>query len=99
MYRSYTCRLRFCTRTEPHSCLACRLNLSEGCFLAPLPTQAPAVNACVVCPAHGLFAAAGEDGTLECFDLRQRRSAGVIDAAAAAGAVRIPCPAASSFYG
>lgn len=66
----------------------CRLNLSEGCFLAPLPSQSPAVNACAVSPAHGLFAAAGEDGLLECFDLRQRRSAGTLDAAAAAGAVR-----------
>lgn len=56
--------------------------------MAPLPSQSPAVNACAVCPAHGLFAAAGEDGMLECFDLRQRRSAGTLDAAAAAGAVR-----------
>jgi ribosome biogenesis protein ENP2 len=70
----------------------CRLNLSEGCFLTPLASQSPAVNACAVSPAHGLFAAAGEDGKLECFDLRQRRSAGVIHAAAAAGAVRSPFP-------
>ncbi len=68
-------------------CISRRLSLSEGCFLTPLPSQSPAVNACAVCPAHGLFAAAGEDGKLECFDLRQRRSAGVIDAVGAAGAV------------
>ena len=65
-----------------------RLNLSEGCFYTPLATQSPAVNACAVAPGHGLFAAAGEEGLLECFDLRQRRSVGVLDAAAAAGAVR-----------
>jgi hypothetical protein len=35
---------------------------------------------------HGLFAAGGEDGTLECFDLRARAAAGRLDAAAAAGA-------------
>ncbi|CAK0744566.1 hypothetical protein CVIRNUC_001558 [Coccomyxa viridis] len=63
-----------------------RLNLSEGCFYTPLATQSPAVNACAVAPGHGLFAAAGEEGLLECFDLRQRRSVGVLDAAAAAGA-------------
>ena len=69
-----------------------RLNLSEGCFYTPLATQSPAVNACAVAPGHGLFAAAGEEGLLECFDLRQRRSVGALDAAAAAGAVS-PCSA------
>ena len=65
----------------------CRLNLAEGCFLSPLQSGSPGVNACAVSPAHGLFAAAGEGGLLECFDLRQRRCAGALDAAAAAGAV------------
>jgi ribosome biogenesis protein ENP2 len=32
-----------------------------------------------------LFAAAGEDGMLQCWDLRQRDSLGSLDAAAAAG--------------
>ncbi|KXZ56503.1 hypothetical protein GPECTOR_1g450 [Gonium pectorale] len=63
-----------------------RLNLAEGRFMSPLPTTSPAVNACGICPAHGLFAAAGEDGQLECFDLRQRTAVGLLDAAAAAGA-------------
>ena len=72
-------------------CMLRRLNLSEGCFYTPLATQSPAVNACAVAPGHGLFAAAGEEGLLECFDLRQRRSVGVLDAAAAAGAVRVSC--------
>lgn len=62
-----------------------RLNLSEGRFLAPLQTRSPAVNACGVAPSHGLFACAGEDGGLECFDLRQKESLGWMDAAAAAG--------------
>jgi hypothetical protein len=74
--------------------LLCRLNLAEGCFLSPLQSGSPGVNACAVSPAHGLFAAAGEGGLLECFDLRQRRCAGALDAAAAAGAVcaRPGCP-------
>lgn len=39
-----------------------------------------------ISPTHGLFACAGDDGVLECFDLRQRKAAGYLDAAAAAGA-------------
>jgi len=39
-----------------------------------------------ISPLHGLFAAAGEDGRLECFDVRMRRSAAEFDAATAAGA-------------
>eukprot|EP00887_Chlorella_sp_A99_P002039 scaffold18.g2039.t1 len=62
-----------------------RLSLSEGRFMAPLPSRSPAVNACGVSPAHGLLACAGEDGRLECFDLRQRASLGSLDAAAAVG--------------
>lgn len=62
-----------------------RLNLSEGRFLAPLQTRSPAINACGVSPAHGLFGCAGEDGGLECFDLRQRESLGWMNAASASG--------------
>lgn len=35
---------------------------------------------------HGLFAVAGDDGSLECFDLRAKGSAGYLDAAARIGA-------------
>lgn len=62
-----------------------RLSLSEGRFMAPLPSRSPAVNACGISPTHGLLACAGEDGLLECFDLRQRDSLGALSAAAAAG--------------
>ena len=65
-----------------------RLSLSEGRFLTPLPLRSPAANACALSPAHGLFGAAGEDGCLECFDLRQRSSVGRVDVASAADAVR-----------
>ena len=53
--------------------------------MTSLPCRSPAVNACGVSPSHGLFGAAGEDGGLECFDLRSRDSLGWLDAAAAAG--------------
>jgi len=62
-----------------------RLDLAEGRFMSPLQTRSQAVNACGIAPAHGLFACAGDDGGLECFDLRQRESLGWMNAAAAAG--------------
>lgn len=62
-----------------------RMNLSEGRFMTPLATKSPAINACGISPAHGLLACAGEDGGLECFDLRQRDSLGYLNAAGAAG--------------
>jgi ribosome biogenesis protein ENP2 len=70
-----------------------RLNLAEGRFLTPLTCRSPAVNACGISPAHGLLACAGEDGGLECFDLRQRDSVGRLNASAAAGAPGQPLTA------
>ncbi|MEW5309813.1 MAG: hypothetical protein WDW38_001668 [Sanguina aurantia] len=63
-----------------------RMSLEEGRFMTPLTCRSPSVNACGISPTHGLFACAGDDGVLECFDLRQRKAAGYLDAAAAAGA-------------
>jgi ribosome biogenesis protein ENP2 len=60
----------------------------EGRFYAPLAARSPGINACALAPAHGLFAAAGEEGLLECFDLRQRACAGCLDVAEACGTVR-----------
>ena len=68
-----------------------RLNLAEGRFLAPIPARAPASNAVDVSSVHGLVACAGEEGFLECFDMRQRASAGHMDAAAALGTVSYSC--------
>ena len=65
-----------------------RLNLEEGCFQTPLASRSPGINKLGVSPAHGLVAAAGEEGLLECYDLRQEQCAGRFDAASAAGAVR-----------
>jgi ribosome biogenesis protein ENP2 len=47
-----------------------RLSLETGRFLTPLPSDSPGLNVARVSPAHGLLAAGGEDGALECFDLR-----------------------------
>ncbi|DBB18809.1 TPA: hypothetical protein ACH3X3_000404 [Trebouxia sp. C0006] len=63
-----------------------RLNLAEGRFLSPLPAKSPGINACGISSVHGLFGCAGDDGVLECFDLRKRTSVGTLNAAAAAGA-------------
>lgn len=72
--------------SEEHEVM-CRLNLAEGRFLSPLPAKSPGINACGISSVHGLFGCAGDDGVLECFDLRKRTSIGTLNAAAAAGAV------------
>jgi hypothetical protein len=36
-------------------------------------------------PVHGLLACGGEDGALECFDLRQKKAVGRIDTVGSAG--------------
>lgn len=78
-----------------------RLSLEEGRFMAPLPCRSPAVNALGISPVHGLVAAAGEDGQLECFDPRARTSVGCLNAAAACNApgacVRV-APCCLAFY-
>lgn len=49
-----------------------RLSLELGHFLQPFASASPGVNIVRVCPVHGLVAAGGEDGAVECFDLRMR---------------------------
>uniref|UniRef100_A0A2P2KSM1 Nucleolar protein 10 n=1 Tax=Rhizophora mucronata TaxID=61149 RepID=A0A2P2KSM1_RHIMU len=62
-----------------------RINLEQGRFLSSLSTQSPALN--IVCRSklHGLVACGGEDGAVECFDMRIRSSVGRIDAVAPVG--------------
>jgi ribosome biogenesis protein ENP2 len=62
-----------------------RLSLYEGRFLPPLRTVIDGVNALGVCPAHGMVAAGGAGGLLECWDAREKGSLGAISAAAAMG--------------
>ena len=49
-----------------------RMNLDEGRFMAPLVSSSPAVNKLALNPNHGLLATGGEDGIVECWDLRCR---------------------------
>ncbi|EPS69213.1 hypothetical protein M569_05554, partial [Genlisea aurea] len=62
-----------------------RINLEQGRFLSPVTTQSPAVNVVSRSKVHGLVASGGEDGALECFDMRTKSSVGRIDVAASAG--------------
>ncbi|KAB5519370.1 hypothetical protein DKX38_023689 [Salix brachista] len=57
-----------------------RINLEKGQFLSPLRTQSPGLN--VVCRSklHGLVACGGDDGAVECFDMRTKSSIGRINA-------------------
>lgn len=57
-----------------------RINLEQGRFLASLSTKSPALNVVSQSKLHGLVAGGGEDGAVECFDMRSRSSVGRIDA-------------------
>ncbi|XP_022566903.1 nucleolar protein 10-like isoform X2 [Brassica napus] len=63
-----------------------RINLEQGRFLSPLSTQSPALNV-VSSNLHGLIACGGEDGAVECFDMRMKLSAARINAVAHGGDV------------
>eukprot|EP00949_MAST-11_sp_MAST-11-sp1_P004667 g4667.t1 len=52
-----------------------RLNLEQGCFLAPLASRSPSVNCLDQSPLLHLVGAAGTDGVLEMWDTRSRASA------------------------
>lgn len=53
-----------------------RLNLEQGCFLAPLNTGASGINALGVHPGHGMIAVGTQDGLVQCWDPRQRSRLG-----------------------
>ncbi|PHU05243.1 hypothetical protein BC332_26065 [Capsicum chinense] len=62
-----------------------RINLEQGRFLSSLSTRSPALNVVSRSKVHGLVACGGEDGALECFDMRARSSVGRVNAVAPAG--------------
>uniref|UniRef100_A0A803KXH6 Nucleolar protein 10 n=1 Tax=Chenopodium quinoa TaxID=63459 RepID=A0A803KXH6_CHEQI len=80
VYDSWSCDL-LCAASSPD---LYRINLSQGRFLAPLTTQSPGLNVVSRSNLHGLVACGGEDGAVECFDMRARSSVGRINAVAAA---------------
>ncbi|KAF9591603.1 hypothetical protein IFM89_004832 [Coptis chinensis] len=80
-YDSWSCDL-LCAASSPD---LYRINLEQGRFLNSLSTQSPAINKVSRSNLHGLVACGGEDGAVECFDMRMKSSVGRIDAVAPAG--------------
>ncbi|GMY19372.1 nucleolar protein 10 [Fagus crenata] len=80
-YDCWSCDL-LCAASSPD---LYRINLEQGQFLSSLTTQSPAINVVSRSKLHGLVACGGEDGAVECFDLRTRSSVGRIDAVAPTG--------------
>ena len=60
-----------------------RLNLEQGRFLKPYTVLSEAVNCLDRSAVHGLLAMGTEAGSVECWDPRNRRRAGVVDVASA----------------
>lgn len=81
IYDSWSCDL-LCAASSPD---LYRINLEQGRFLSSLSTRSPALNVVSRSKVHGLVACGGEDGALECFDMRARSSVGRISAVAPAG--------------
>ncbi|CAI9103347.1 OLC1v1001810C1 [Oldenlandia corymbosa var. corymbosa] len=82
-YDCWSCDL-LCAASSPD---LYRINLEQGRFLSPLSTQSEALNVVTRSKVHGLVACGGEDGFVECFDVRARSSVGRIDAVSPAGDV------------
>uniref|UniRef100_A0A7N0UV27 Nucleolar protein 10 n=1 Tax=Kalanchoe fedtschenkoi TaxID=63787 RepID=A0A7N0UV27_KALFE len=82
-YDCWSCDL-LCAASSPD---LYRINLEQGRFLSPLSTQSPALNVVSRSKVHGLVACGGEDGAVECFDMRTRQSVGRLDTLASSGDV------------
>ncbi|ERN19337.1 nucleolar protein 10 [Amborella trichopoda] len=80
-YDRWSCDL-LCAASSPD---LYRINLEQGCFLAPLSTRSSAINVVTRSNVHGLVACGCEDGALECLDLRAKSSIGRINAVAPSG--------------
>lgn len=97
--KHYTLRIPRMGRDITYDCWSCdllcaasspdlyRINLEQGRFLSSLNTQSPALNVVSRSKLHGLVACGGEDGAVECFDMRVRSSVGRIDAVGPSGDV------------
>ncbi|KAK4345633.1 hypothetical protein RND71_035809 [Anisodus tanguticus] len=81
IYDCWSCDL-LCAASSPD---LYRINLEQGRFLSSLSTQSPALNVVSRSKVHGLVACGGEDGALECFDMRARSSVGRINVVAPTG--------------
>ncbi|KAJ1257761.1 hypothetical protein BS78_10G021000 [Paspalum vaginatum] len=74
-YDCWSCDL-LCAASSPD---IYRINLEQGRFLASLSSQSPGINAVTRSKIHGLVACGGEDGAVECFDMRKKSSVGRIN--------------------
>ncbi|CAN1238166.1 Nucleolar protein 10 [Linum grandiflorum] len=70
-YDCWSCDL-FCAASSPD---LYRINLEQGRFLPSLNTRSPALNVVSRSKIHGLVACGGEDGAVECFDMRVKGGA------------------------
>ncbi|XP_020112876.1 nucleolar protein 10 [Ananas comosus] len=77
-YDCWSCDL-LCAASSPD---LYRINLEQGRFLSSLTSQSPAINVVSRSNIHGLVACGGEDGAVECFDMRKKSSVGRISTAA-----------------
>lgn len=82
-YDCWSCDL-LCAASSPD---IYRINLEQGRFLSSLNTQSPGINVVSRSTVHGLVACGGDDGAVECFDMRRRSSVGRINAVASTGDV------------
>ncbi|CAM8902392.1 unnamed protein product [Rhodiola kirilowii] len=82
-YDHWSCDL-LCAASSPD---LYRINLEQGRFLSPLNTQSPGLNVVSRSKVHGLIACGGDDGAVECFDMRTRHSVGRLDVVASTGDV------------
>ncbi|KAJ3691168.1 hypothetical protein LUZ61_020332 [Rhynchospora tenuis] len=73
-YDCWSCDL-LCAASSPD---IYRINLEQGRFLQSLTSQSPGINVVSRSAIHGLIACGGEDGAVECFDMRQKSSVGRI---------------------
>ncbi|KAJ4775262.1 Embryo sac development arrest 7 [Rhynchospora pubera] len=73
-YDCWSCDL-LCAASSPD---IYRINLEQGRFLQSLTSQSPGINVISRSAIHGLIACGGEDGAVECFDMRQKSSVGRI---------------------
>ncbi|MBA0859464.1 hypothetical protein Goshw_007128, partial [Gossypium schwendimanii] len=80
-YDCWSCDL-LCAASSPD---LYRINLEQGRFLSSLNTQSPALNVVSRSKFHGLVACGGEDGAVQCFDMRMKTSIGRINAVSPAG--------------
>lgn len=81
VYDAWSCDL-LCAASSPD---LYRINLEQGRFLSSLVTQSPGLNVVTRSKIHGLVACGGDDGAVECFDMRARSSVGRLDAVAPGG--------------